>query len=106
MLGVSRQRVHILCRDGSLEHTVQSRHLYVSRAAVVRRQAELASETSMITVPVAARLLGVDARRIYKWVERGRLPARRTKQRRLLFNPADIAAFTPPATGRPRKDHP
>lgn len=104
MLGITRQRVHILAKRGALEHIVRGRHLYITRRAVSLRLAQMRQETDMLTTADVARLLGVEPTRVHKWVERGRLPARRTKQRRLLFDPAVIAAFTPPPNGRPRKD--
>jgi excisionase family DNA binding protein len=104
LLGISRQRVHILAKEGSLESLVRGRHLYITKRSLSLRRAQLVQEENMLTADEAARVLGVETRRIYKWVARGRLPFRRTKQRRLLFDPAAIAKFTPPANGRPRKD--
>src|SRR5581483_11075504 len=52
-----------------------------------------------VTVPEGAALLGVSRSTLRRWIEQGRLPARRFGRRRVLIKRHDLARLLAPAPG-------
>src|SRR5581483_4318004 len=56
-----------------------------------------------VTVPEAARLVGVHPASIRRWIDSGRLPAHRVGQRRVLIKRVDLAKLITPARAEQEK---
>jgi excisionase family DNA binding protein len=57
----------------------------------------------LLSIPEAARYLGVSRIRVWQWVHDARLPATRLGNY-WFISPTDLHAFSPRKQGRPRKD--
>jgi hypothetical protein len=104
MLGVSRQRVHILIKDGALDSVRRHRHVYVSIASVEARNSPTPAETALLTSTDVGRVLGKTVKQVNKIVEIGALHPIRGPRGRLLFDPREVAAYEPRPAHRPRKE--
>jgi excisionase family DNA binding protein len=56
-----------------------------------------------VTVPEAAKLVGVHAASIRRWIDSGQLPAHRVGRRRVLIKRADLAKLITPARSEQEK---
>lgn len=57
----------------------------------------------MMTVKEAAEVVGVTPRRLRRYIEDGRLPARRVGARLFVLDEEEVRKFRPLPYGRPRK---
>lgn len=102
VLGVSRQRVHALFREGLLPGVVRYKHLYLD-ADAVRARAEATTKQEApegkVTVNDIALVLGVAPATVRQYHKRGLLKGGVKENGRLLFPANVLDGFVKPVVG-------
>src|SRR5262245_17829770 len=93
-LGVTRQRIHDLLKEGRIEAGPDGK---VVAASLERWMQAKQDEQYLLTVDQVASAFGVHETTVRKWAARKRLPYRRGRNNSMLFRPDDVAKFVPPS---------
>jgi excisionase family DNA binding protein len=71
----------------------------------MRESLDLPNMPEYVTIKEAAKMLGVSDKRVYAYIEEGRLPAVRAAHV-IMISVEDVRQFQPKISGRPRKNTP
>ncbi|GHO96264.1 hypothetical protein KSF_063120 [Reticulibacter mediterranei] len=71
----------------------------------MRESLDLPNIAEYVTIKEAAKMLGVSDKRVYAYIEEGRLPAVRAAHV-IMISVEDVKKFKPKISGRPRKNTP